>query len=378
MMSSQMEKAALLRTRLLSSYSRLEDDVRLLRNIEASLRSPNIGFGHLADFSETLEAVETRLQSFSTQDISAPVREVLLGDDLSSDLYRYLEQRSLVQTQLLSVQQKLDTQVLLKEEEKQRAEPQPLSTQVQVLSQRTKEVAKELHNIQVSVNSLSLPELINQTTFLGRRVEGLGEELKSGFYSPYQSSGAFQQLLKVFDLVHSSYQKLLASIAERTPTEHDMVTVIESLRTIYRYRIPVHELAKAFRPIDPERVYETLKRLIRSKQLTGAWIDTMGTASRADDLLVLGGGPTQHRDTTTQERTHLFKRVLQRFDRIKVSSLASILGLEDQDELYRWLLNLPDEFGFAIDQDLLVIKQDLLVSQIDELLALFEESGEKM
>ena len=66
-----------------------------------------------------------------------------------------------------------------------------------------------------------------------------------------------------------------------------------------------------------------------------------------------------------------FQNVLTRYEEIKISTLAQLLEVEEIG-LQRWLITLPNEYGFTIKQDVVKIDQDKIGDQIDDLFSKFQ------
>ena len=78
-------------------------------------------------------------------------------------------------------------------------------------------------------------------------------------------------------------------------------------------------------------------------------------------------------DITQKEQSSLFKRVILRSKSLKFSQLSFLLNIPEND-LLKWLIRLPDEYGFVIDKDTIEFNKDLVEKHIDELLKSFEDN----
>ncbi len=71
-----------------------------------------------------------------------------------------------------------------------------------------------------------------------------------------------------------------------------------------------------------------------------------------------------------------FEKILSRYTRIKISKLSELLKM-NVNEMELWLLDLPIDYGFKIDDDILIIDQNKLGSHINDVFTSFETSGSK-
>lgn len=69
----------------------------------------------------------------------------------------------------------------------------------------------------------------------------------------------------------------------------------------------------------------------------------------------------------------LFKKAILRSKNLKFSQLSQLLHIPESD-LLEWLLDLPEEYGFTIDQDVIEFNKSSVEDHIDELLRSFENN----
>ncbi|MCY3414046.1 MAG: WD40 repeat domain-containing protein [Candidatus Heimdallarchaeota archaeon] len=91
-------------------------------------------------------------------------------------------------------------------------------------------------------------------------------------------------------------------------------------------------------------------------------------ADNIRQFLALSGGDT----TKAKNRLEKFKKILTRYEEIEVDDLAGMLKM-DKFDLIDWLIDLPDEFGFKLNKNILMINTDTMGVEIDHLLDQFNE-----
>ncbi|MCY3412738.1 MAG: hypothetical protein INQ03_13960 [Candidatus Heimdallarchaeota archaeon] len=68
-----------------------------------------------------------------------------------------------------------------------------------------------------------------------------------------------------------------------------------------------------------------------------------------------------------------FEKILRRYTSIEISELASLLET-DKKTLQNWLLDLPDEYAFKINNNMVELGEGILDAHIDDLFQSFEEA----
>ena len=78
----------------------------------------------------------------------------------------------------------------------------------------------------------------------------------------------------------------------------------------------------------------------------------------------------------SEERAKIFVNILQRSSGIDLDDLAQLLEMNKM-ELYRWLVTLPEKYGFIIVENRIEFVKESLEKVIDDLIADFIKMEEK-
>ncbi|MHA2253413.1 MAG: hypothetical protein ACXAD7_23855 [Candidatus Kariarchaeaceae archaeon] len=73
-----------------------------------------------------------------------------------------------------------------------------------------------------------------------------------------------------------------------------------------------------------------------------------------------------------EERTEIFRGLIQRSSKINITQLSKLLVM-DETKLLQWLLKLPSEFGFTIDNNIVEFSREDIDTHIDQLLDEFSK-----
>ncbi len=79
----------------------------------------------------------------------------------------------------------------------------------------------------------------------------------------------------------------------------------------------------------------------------------------------------QEIEVEIRDRVEKFRKIVMRSAKLRIEQLASMLRME-QTDLLDWLYDLPEEFGFVINQDIIEFDTAKIGDSIDKLLAGFD------
>ncbi|MCE7737710.1 MAG: hypothetical protein GPJ54_22655 [Candidatus Heimdallarchaeota archaeon] len=83
----------------------------------------------------------------------------------------------------------------------------------------------------------------------------------------------------------------------------------------------------------------------------------------------------QELDAQMRNRIETFRKVVLRSAKLRINQLADMLDMEDK-ALLKWLYDLPEEFGFVVNQDIIEFDTVKIGDSIDKLLAGFDKVEE--
>jgi hypothetical protein len=153
----------------------------------------------------------------------------------------------------------------------------------------------------------------------------------------------------------------------------------------YGDKIPLYEIYESFNPIKKEEIDNRLNEAISGSQHFPNMVMELFVNDNKEKYLLLSKKESIQESKvanittlmTSERRYEIFKRVLRKFQSIKISMLATLLGMTSENEVLEYILETPDEFGFKIQGDSLVIEQHDVLEHIDLLMNMFETDQNK-
>ena len=98
--------------KLVQATLRIKEDHNSLIDFEKLLKTPNLSTIQLKRIEESLANIESHLRNFSYKSISQSNKELFLTD-LKEVFFDYINERNHLQSKLLSIQNKVDTRLLI-------------------------------------------------------------------------------------------------------------------------------------------------------------------------------------------------------------------------------------------------------------------------
>lgn len=369
---------SLISDKLGKSTQRIKDDFQSLLDYEELLKTPNLTTMQLNQIQESLLTIETHLRNFSYKSISQTNKELFLGD-LKDIFYTYINERNTLQSKLLSIQNKVDTRLLIhKRREKEKN---------QVLVDRLAEIQSQLQLILHDIRSFDLhtsfSQLLEHYRLINRNLDKILANLGNDNFSLFKESSDYDITLKFLSNVKEEFSKLKNSVSNASIPISDMVRLIESLKLTYIDKIPLYEIYESFKPLKKEEIDIKIQTVIKEPQYLPTMNMTLQTGSNQEQYIILTTKKpeqwslpeTEHAESkmTPERRYDIFKRILKKFDSINLSLLASLLSMENETEVLEYILEIPDEFGFKIHENTLVIEQQHdVLEHIDALIGMFD------
>jgi hypothetical protein len=343
-----------------------------MSSVEKRLQTPNLSSLQLKEINKDLDKINDQLSIFSLEDLN--LNKSIYRDLLGNDVKNYLELRGVIQSDWLYLAQRLDKKILL-DKKKVTHQSKILNEQLLEFESRLQEIYIEIKRFKNNIFSLPLLEVVTQFQTIQRRFISTHNEIQSDLYKLLREGQDFIRISGEFSLLNAEFNEL-RKLIQKIPLENETILAkIGSLQKSYNTRIPLIEITKCLEPYDYNYIYEKVKQIIAKGKLLeeGSKIDSLGTTDRTDDFLIIGN----QLEIKKTKRSDLFKRVLKRFDSIKLSQLSKILEMKDDTELSLFLLDLPESFGFRIVEDMLIIKQEDVLAHIDELVARFDSTEQE-
>ena len=153
--------------------------------------------------------------------------------------------------------------------------------------------------------------------------------------------------------------------------------IFSNLSSLKRLRLDNNKL-KAL----PEGIFSNLKKLkflrLINNPLPEDWADNyeksqIGQLSNKIDNYQQSLENTRGRIAEEKsERMDKLEKLIQRMDRVTMKRMASYVNLTD-DELFKWLMDLPQDYGFRLEGDEVVFSADDIEDHIDDLMASFRK-----
>ncbi|MHA2366509.1 MAG: hypothetical protein ACXAC7_21310 [Candidatus Hodarchaeales archaeon] len=355
-----------------SATNLLLENKTTMSSVEKRLQTPNLSSLQLKEINKDLDKINDQLSIFSLEDLN--LNKSIYRDLLGNDVKNYLELRGVIQSDWLYLAQRLDKKILL-DKKKVTHQSKILNEQLLEFESRLQEIYIEIKRFKNNIFSLPLLEVVTQFQTIQRRFISTHNEIQSDLYKLLREGQDFIRISGEFSLLNAEFNEL-RKLIQKIPLENETILAkIGSLQKSYNTRIPLIEITKCLEPYDYNYIYEKVKQIIAKGKLLeeGSKIDSLGTTDRTDDFLIIGN----QLEIKKTKRSDLFKRVLKRFDSIKLSQLSKILEMKDDTELSLFLLDLPESFGFRIVEDMLIIKQEDVLAHIDELVARFDSTEQE-
>ena len=377
----------LISSKLIKATDRLKEDYKSLIEFENTLKIPNLTTLQLNNIEESLINIETRIQGFSYKSISE-VNKNLFLKDLKDIFYEYINERNIVQAKLLYLQNRVDTRLLIhkrREKEKNKV----LSDQLIDIQDKLKSILNDIKSFKLN---LPFSQLLEHYKLINRNLNKILTDLSQDSFSLFTEGEAYQQTTLALKVVKDEFLTLKTSLANLKIPISDMVRLLESLKLTYIDKIPLYEIYESFSPVKKEEIETRIIEVIKFPQYFPNLNITLDTKNKDDSYVIFSHKEVKKVETvemdesivpieaiseesgmTSERRYEIFKRVLKKFESIKISMLANLLGMENETEVLEYILEIPDEFGFKIQNDTLIIEQrDEVLERIDMLVSMFD------
>lgn len=359
-------------SKLVNATDRISEDYNSLAKFEKELKTPNLTTMQLNSIGESLSNIESRLRNFSYKGISKTNKELFLND-LKDIFYTYINQRNILQTKLLSLQNRVDTRILI-HKKREADKNKILSEQLSEIQTKLKSILKDIHYFDVD---LPLSQLLEHYKLINRNLNKILNDLGQDSFNLFKEGEEYKQTLSALMLVKDEFSKLKKSLASIPIPISDMTRLLESLRLTYGDKIPVYEIYESFNPVTKEEVQKSIIEAIKDPTYFPNFSMSLDTKNELESFIIFKSKELQEITQSetkidSERRYEIFKRVLKKFETIKISQLASLLGMNNETEVLEYILEIPDEFGFKIQNDMLIIEQHEVLEHIDMLVSMFE------
>ena len=365
---------SLVSDKLIKSTVRIKNDYNSLMEFEKLLKTPNLTTMQLNNIEESLNNIETHLRNFSYKSLSKSNRDIFLTD-LKEQFYEYINQRNTLQSKLLSIQNKVDTRILI---HKRRGKEKN-----KVLSERLTEIQNKLKLILQDINDFDLNASFSQSLehfkLINRNLNKILADLENDNFNLFKESTEYISTIESLSNVKEEFLKLKNSIVNLNVPISDLVRLIESLKLTYIDKIPLYEIYESFNPVKRGEIDIKINEAITNPSFFPNMNMSLDTLTNSLILKpkelendVSTDLTSKKEEMTSERRYEIFKRVLKKFESIKISLLANLLGMKNETEVLEYILEIPDEFGFKIQEDMLVIEQHEVLEHIDMLVSMFE------
>ncbi|MHA2253402.1 MAG: cell envelope integrity protein TolA [Candidatus Kariarchaeaceae archaeon] len=117
------------------------------------------------------------------------------------------------------------------------------------------------------------------------------------------------------------------------------------------------------------------KEAIQRAEEKRAWVEKETRQKTEEDAALKVAEETRLQaevELKLRERIEIFRKVVKRTAKLKMEQLSTMLQMEEND-LLMWLYNLPEEFGFIINEDIVEFDVVDIDASIDALITSFEQ-----
>ena len=358
--------------KLVEATLRIKEDYNSLVDFEKLLKTPNLSTIQLKRIEESLANIESHLRNFSYKSISQSNKELFLTD-LKEEFFDYINERNQLQSKLLSIQNKVDTRLLI---HSRRSKEKNM-----VLSENLIEIQSKLKLLLNDIRffDLNLPftQLLEHYKLINRNMNKILNELAQDNFNLFKEGDNYKKTIFSLNDVKKEFSQLKTSLTKVRIPISDMVRIIESLKLTYIDKIPLYEIYESFNPINKEEIDSRLNEAISEPQYFPNMNMKLDKKNVDQPYLIFSLKEDKKVEEkeftiTAERRYEIFKRVLTKFDSIKISQLAGLLGMKNETEVLEYILEIPDEFGFKIQEDTLIIEQHEVLEHIDALVSMFE------
>ena len=358
--------------KLVQATLRIKEDHNSLIDFEKLLKTPNLSTIQLKRIEESLANIESHLRNFSYKSISQSNKELFLTD-LKEEFFDYINERNQLQSKLLSIQNKVDTRLLIHS----RRSKEKNKVLLENLNEIQSKLKLLLNDIRFFDLNLPFTQLLEHYKLINRNMNKILNELAQDNFNLFKEGDNYKKTIFSLNDVKKEFSQLKTSLTKVRIPISDMVRIIESLKLTYIDKIPLYEIYESFNPINKEEIDSRLNEAISEPQYFPNMNMKLDKKNVDQPYLIFSLKEDKKVEEkeftiTAERRYEIFKRVLTKFDSIKISQLAGLLGMKNETEVLEYILEIPDEFGFKIQEDTLIIEQHEVLEHIDALVSMFE------
>jgi hypothetical protein len=367
-------------SKLHHATGRIKNDFDSILELEKTLKTPNLTTLQLNQIEESLNNIEARLKNFSYKSISESNKQLFLTS-FRDVFLTYINERNVLQSKLLSLQNRVDTRLLI-HKKREKEKNKILADELSEIQNKLKLILKDILDFDLDS---PFTQLLEHYRLINRNLNKILGELEQDNFNLFKEGEEYKLTFHSLITVKNEFLKLKNSITNKIVPISDMVRTIESIKMTYGDKIPLYEIYESFNPIKKEEIDNRLNEAISGSQHFPNMVMELFVNDNKEKYLLLSKKESIQESKvanittlmTSERRYEIFKRVLRKFQSIKISMLATLLGMTSENEVLEYILETPDEFGFKIQGDSLVIEQHDVLEHIDLLMNMFETDQNK-